>query len=112
MTKGKQRALPTAFNSRVEPLATTADGRSRRWPDVVLLDVRMPGMSGIEACRRITDANPAVAVILLTAYEDAHLPESAEKVGAYCYLLKDGPPSIVVDMIRRAWRFRDRSRSA
>ena len=66
----------------------------------------------MEACRRITRANPAVSVILLTAYGAANLPESAEKVGAYCYLLKDGPPSIVVDIIRRAWRFRDRSRSA
>jgi DNA-binding NarL/FixJ family response regulator len=72
-------------------------------PDIVLMDLRMPDMDGVEATRRIEGANPDVKVIFLTFYGDAGWTEKAEDVGAFGYLVKGCPPSMIVDMIRRAW---------
>lgn len=61
----------------------------RRGPlDLVLMDVRMPGMDGIEATRRIHRYNPAVPVIILTAYSSIPSAVEALKAGAYDYLTK------------------------
>lgn len=69
-------------------------------PDVVLLDVRMPRRTGIEACRAIKEANPAVAVIMLTVSdEEADLYE-AVKGGAAGYLLKDSSIEEVAQGVR------------
>jgi DNA-binding NarL/FixJ family response regulator len=57
-------------------------------PDVVLMDVRLPGRSGIEACREITARWPATHVIMLTSYMDNALVASAVEAGASGYLLK------------------------
>ena len=81
-------------------------------PDVVLMDVRMPYLDGIKATRHIKEAVPEVAVILLTAYDVATLETSAEEAQAYCYLLKDGPASMIVEMINRAWEFGRSAHSA
>ena len=81
-------------------------------PDVVLMDVRMPYLDGIKATRHLKEAVPGTAVILLTAYDVPSLVTSAEEVGAYCYLLKDGPPSMIVEMVKRAWAFARAQRSA
>ena len=69
-------------------------------PDVVLLDVRMPRRSGIEACRAIKEAVPSVAVIMLTVSdEEADLYE-AVKGGAAGYLLKDSSIDEVAQGVR------------
>ncbi len=69
-------------------------------PDVVLLDVRMPRRSGIEACRAIKEANPSAKVIMLTVSdEEADLYE-AVKGGAAGYLLKDSSIEEVAQGIR------------
>lgn len=57
-------------------------------PDVVVMDIRMPGESGIEACRQITEQFPEVRVIMLTSYTDDDLVFKALQAGASGYVLK------------------------
>jgi len=57
-------------------------------PDVVLLDIRLPDMSGLEACRHIHERFPEVAPVMLTVYEDEHYVFEALRAGARGYLLK------------------------
>jgi len=61
---------------------------ARRSPDLVLLDVRLPGMSGLEALRRIREEMPDVSVLLITAYADVRDAVTALKSGACDYLTK------------------------
>ncbi|MGC4043062.1 MAG: response regulator transcription factor [Armatimonas sp.] len=73
-------------------------------PDVVLLDLILPGIDGVEATRRIRAASPRTQVILLTSFhDDAHvLP--AIRAGALSYLLKDVGPDELGQAVRRAAR--------
>jgi DNA-binding NtrC family response regulator len=57
-------------------------------PDLILLDVGLPGMDGIEALRQIKSINPEILVIMITAYEDVDTVISAMKLGAYDYVIK------------------------
>ena len=57
-------------------------------PDIVIMDIRMPGMSGIDACRQIVHQAPKTRVIILTSYAEDHLLFSAILAGAAAYLLK------------------------
>jgi DNA-binding NarL/FixJ family response regulator len=69
-------------------------------PDVVLMDVRMPGIGGIEATRRITRAHPDARVIVLTTFDlDAYAFESL-RAGASAFLLKSATPAELTDAIR------------
>ncbi len=71
-------------------------------PDVVLMDVRMPGTSGIEATRRLASAGARARVVVLTAFEtDDHLLD-ALRAGAVSFLLKDAPPEAVVAAVHDA----------
>jgi two-component system, NarL family, response regulator LiaR len=73
-------------------------------PDVVLLDLVMPGIGGVEAARRIKLASPSTHVIVLTSYhEDEHILP-AIRAGALSYLLKDIPPEELVEAIGKAAR--------
>jgi DNA-binding NtrC family response regulator len=57
-------------------------------PDLILLDVGLPGMNGIEALRQIKSLNPDILIIMITAYEDVDTVISAMKLGAYDYVIK------------------------
>ena len=58
-------------------------------PDVVLLDARLPGISGAEACRRLVTAHPDVAVLIVSTYSEEQLVEECIKAGARGYVIKD-----------------------
>jgi DNA-binding NarL/FixJ family response regulator len=70
-------------------------------PDLVLMDINLPGINGIEATRRIRAAHPGVAVILLSTYSEADLPDDAREVGAIAYVHKEdfGPA-----LVRELWQ--------
>ena len=70
-------------------------------PDIVVMDVRMPVLSGIEATRRIREALPNVQVLVLTAHDDDQYIFSLLQAGASGYLLKTAPVSELVKAIRQ-----------
>jgi DNA-binding NarL/FixJ family response regulator len=76
---------------------------SRLRPDIVLMDVRMPGVGGIDACRRIRVAAPDTRILMLTMSDDESDLFEAIKAGASGYLLKDLPGEEVSDAIRRVY---------
>ena len=71
-------------------------------PEVVFMDVRMPGMDGIEATRRIRAASPDTKVILITIDESRSAISAALQAGVSGYLLKDATPDALVEAARNA----------
>ena len=69
-------------------------------PDVILMDIKMPELNGIEATREILRANPRVGVLVLTMFEDEDSVFAAMRAGAKGYLLKDSGGEGVVHAIR------------
>src|SRR3990170_1001941 len=69
-------------------------------PDVILIDVRMPGVDGIEATRRIRSQMPGIRVVVLSAYEDRSLQAGAAQAGADGYVVKGTSPKVLVDLLR------------
>jgi DNA-binding NarL/FixJ family response regulator len=68
-------------------------------PGLVLMDINLPGINGIEACRRIKAAHAATVVILLSTYSEADLPADAREVGALAYVHKeDFGPALVQEL--------------
>jgi DNA-binding NarL/FixJ family response regulator len=73
-------------------------------PDVVLMDLSMPGMDGIAATRAIRDRSPGTEVVVLTSFSDRERILQALDAGAIGYLLKDGEPDELVRGVRAAAR--------
>ena len=74
----------------------------RDLPDVLLLDIGLPGMSGIEGLARIKDIHPALAVLMLTVYSDDQRIFDALCAGACGYLLKNTPPARLLESLNEA----------
>ena len=73
-------------------------------PDVILMDVLMPGMDGIEATRQITSRQPKTRILVLTSFAADNKVFPAIKAGALGYLLKDSSPDELVRAIRQVHR--------
>jgi two-component system NarL family response regulator len=97
-------------DARVEVVGMAADGREAltladsRAPDVVLLDLEMPQLGGIEACAAIRARHPEVEVMILTVSENEPDLWAALRMGAAGYLLKDMPPAELVEAVLNAGR--------
>ena len=73
---------------------------ARHAPDLVLMDLKMPGMNGIEATRQIRAHHPEVRVLVLTTYDDDAWVFDAIRAGAAGYILKDTPREEVIQAVR------------
>jgi DNA-binding NarL/FixJ family response regulator len=71
-------------------------------PDIVLLDIRMPGMDGLTLLRYLGETSPTVKVIILTNYDEEQLLLDAFGAGAYGYLLKNASREALLDALRTA----------
>lgn len=69
-------------------------------PDAVLLDLRMAGIDGLEACRRIRTVAPRTHVVILSAYDEPGLRRQATDSGATDYVVKGTPPDRIFEALR------------
>lgn len=96
------------LDSGIEVAGTAGDGQEAltllsQLPggaDVVLMDIRMPGCDGVEGTRLIKEAYPAVAVLMLTTFDDDEYIIEALRAGASGYLLKNIPPDRIIQGIK------------
>ena len=92
----------------IEVVGQAADGAEavalseRLQPDVVLMDLHMPGVGGVQATREITRAQPGVRIMVLTTFDADEMVFEAIRAGAQAYLLKDASEAEVLDTIRAA----------
>ena len=98
------------LDERIEVIGLAADGQEalalaeRRAPDVALIDLAMPRLSGIETCAILRERFPELEVLILTASEREEDLFAALRLGAAGYLLKDMPPRELVDAVCEAGR--------
>ncbi|MCL4434227.1 MAG: response regulator transcription factor [Actinobacteria bacterium] len=72
----------------------------RSLPQVALLDIRLPGITGIEAAQQISKVSPETKVLILSAYAEQAYIEAAMEAGVHGYLLKSAPGRVLLDSIR------------
>ena len=90
----------------IDVVAVAANGHEvvelaeRVAPDVIIMDLRMPELDGIEATRRITAADPSIGVVVLTMFEEDELLLAAVRAGARGYLLKDADEDEIATVLR------------
>jgi DNA-binding NarL/FixJ family response regulator len=89
----------TVVGEAADGAVALAQARALR-PDVVLMDIRMPNMDGIEATRRLTAAGPVPKVLVLTTFDHDEYVVEALRAGASGFLLKDVPADDLVEAVR------------
>jgi DNA-binding NarL/FixJ family response regulator len=90
-----------------EVVGSVSDGSAlleavdRLRPDVVVLDLNLPNLSGLEACRQITQAHPEIRVVVFTAVTDPELTQRSLAVGASAFVSKLGPVTDLLSAVKR-----------
>ena len=103
--EGLRLSLSRASHIRV--IGEAGDGAAavglveRRKPDVVIMDVRMPGMDGLEATKEILKVEPDAAVLIFTAFSERSLLARGLESGAKGYILKEAPHETLLRAIER-----------
>ena len=96
------------IGDNIEVVATGADGNeaitlaTEHQPDVILMDIKMPNLDGLEATRRIKERQPNIHILVLTTFEEDHLIQEALTAGAAGYLTKDIAAEDLADAITTA----------
>jgi DNA-binding NarL/FixJ family response regulator len=85
---------------RFRSMEDALEGMRPPFPDVVLMDIGLPGMSGIEGVRVLTSRHPALLILMLTVYDDDERIFEAMCAGACGYLLKKTPPARLLDGLK------------
>jgi DNA-binding NarL/FixJ family response regulator len=102
--------LELSFHPEIEIVGTARDGAAavelaaRTKPDVVLLDLAMPVMDGLEALREIREATPVSNVVILSGFDGAINASRAQELGAHGYVQKGAEMGTIVDAVKRAAR--------
>jgi len=102
--EGYRRLLERTCDIQVVAEATSGEDAYRlfceKHPDVVVMDINLPGMSGIEATRRIVAREPAARVLVFSMHEDALFGSRALQAGARGYVTKASAPDVLVQAVR------------
>ncbi len=99
--------LALSRSPRIRVIGEASDGRSavtlteRRRPDVVIMDLRMPDMDGLEATEQILSKMPETAVLIFTAYGERSLMQRGLESGARGYILKETPHETLIRAIEK-----------
>lgn len=105
---GMRTLLKAASDMEVVGVATNGDEAialaTSLQPDVILMDIRMPGVSGIEATRQIVATSPHIRILVVTMFEDDHSVFTALRAGARGYILKDADEEEILRAIRAVGR--------
>jgi DNA-binding NarL/FixJ family response regulator len=105
---GSAALLRDILEEAFEVVGEVADGHAllaeveRLAPEVVVTDIGMPGLDGIEACRRIVARNAAIRVVLVTVHTDSALVERGLAAGAFAYVVKRVAGDALLPAIRAA----------
>jgi DNA-binding NarL/FixJ family response regulator len=103
--EGLRLSLSRAGHIRI--VGEASDGESavalaeRRRPDVVIMDIRMPGMDGLEATKQLSNTAPEIAVLIFTAYSERSLLGRGLESGAKGYILKEAPHGTLLRAIEK-----------
>lgn len=71
--------------------------------DVVLMDIGLPGINGIEGVKKAKQINPDISILMLTVYDESEIVYDALCAGAYGYLVKKTPPSMLIEAIKEVY---------
>ncbi|MDR3695420.1 MAG: response regulator transcription factor [Mucilaginibacter sp.] len=94
----------------IEVMNIAANGRevlsllNSQTPDLILLDINMPGMNGFEVLKRVKSCYPKIKVVMLSTYNEEHLIEKAKAGGANGYILKNAEKSQLLQVLRLVWQ--------
>jgi len=94
----------------IEILDIAANGRevlsllASHTPDLILLDINMPGLNGFEVLKRVKSLYPKIKVVMLSTYNEEHLIEKAKAGGANGYIVKNAEKSELLQVLRLVWQ--------